>query len=266
MKQASYYQKEVNALSALLSSIDDEDLYIKTPFKQWTINDVIGHLFVFDTAALLTLNSEVEFDAFFSRMDLALKSGHSFLQAQQPYLVGLSGRELVHQWLSQSEDVFAAYSQADPKLRLKWAGPSMSARSSITARHMETWAHGHSVFDALQQIRSENDGVHSICHLGVATFGWTFTNRKIDVPKNPPIVELSGPSGAHWVWNPESENGAIRGKALEFAQIVTQVRNVHDTSLKIEGDIACKWMSMAQCFAGPAVDPPISGSRLLFSR
>lgn len=261
MEQASYYKAEVNALSELLSSIQDDDLLIETPFKQWTIDDVIGHLFVFDTAALLTLKSESEFDIFFAPMDLALKNGSSFLEAQKPYLVGLSGRELVHQWLLQSQDVFAAYSKADPKKRLKWAGPSMSARSSMTARHMETWAHGHSVFDALQQIRSETDRVHSVCHLGVATFTWTFVNRKLHVPASAPRVELTSPSGTQWVWNPKSENGAVRGKAVEFAQIVTQVRNVLDTSLDIHGDDATQWMKMAQCFAGPAVDPPTHGSR-----
>lgn len=261
MEQASYYQAEVNVLAELLSSIQEGDLLIETPFKRWTINDVIGHLFVFDTAALLTLNSESEFDTFFAPMDLALKNGNSFLEAQKPYLVGISGRELIHQWLSQSQDVFAAYSKADPRKRLKWAGPSMSARSSITARHMETWAHGHSVFDALQQVRSETDRVHSVCHLGVATFAWTFVNRKQHVPETPPKVELTSPSGTQWIWNPESKNGTVRGTAVEFAQIVTQVRNVLDTSLETDGEVARQWMSMAQCFAGPAMDPPLSGSR-----
>ena len=44
MEQVSYYQAEVSALAELVLSIDDSDLFIHTPFKQWTINDVIGHL------------------------------------------------------------------------------------------------------------------------------------------------------------------------------------------------------------------------------
>ena len=261
MEQVSYYELEVNALYRLLSNIDDDSLHIVTPFKRWTINDVIGHLFVFDTAALLTLNSETEFSAFFSPMETALISGQSFLEAQQPYLIGLTGRELVNQWISQSRDVAAAYSNSDPKKRLKWAGPSMSARSSITARHMETWAHGHSVFDALRQKRNETDRVHSVCHLGVATFAWTFINRNIDVSKNPPKITLTSPSGAQWLWNADSEHGSVCGNAVEFAQVVTQVRNVNDTALEITGDIANQWMSMAQCFAGPPVEPPAAGTR-----
>ena len=36
------------------------------------------------------------------------------------------------------ERMAADYGKADPKLRVKWAGPNMSARSSIKARQMET--------------------------------------------------------------------------------------------------------------------------------
>ena len=41
----------------------------------------------------------------------------------------------------------------------------------------------------------------------------------------------------------------------------TQVRNINDTSLKVTGNIAKKWMSIAQCFAGPPEDPPKVGTR-----
>ena len=43
----------------------------------------------------------------------------------------------------------------------------------------------------------------------------------------------------------------ISGSATEFSQVVTQVRNINDTSLKVSGKIANEWMSIAQCFAGP---------------
>jgi hypothetical protein len=42
---------------------------------------------------------------------------------------------------------------------------------------------------------------------------------------------------------------------------VTQVRNIKDTGLIVKGDVASKWMSIAQCFAGPPEEPPLKGSR-----
>jgi uncharacterized protein (TIGR03084 family) len=154
-----------------------------------------------------------------------------------------------------------AYAKADPKQRVKWAGPDMSALSSITARQMETWAHGQAVFDLLGIDRPESDRIRNIAHLGVGTFGWTFINRQQAVPEPAPHVVLTGPSGAVWTWNPEQANNTVRGSAVEFAQVVTQVRHVADTQLQVTGAIAQQWMAWAQCFAGPPVDPPAPGSR-----
>jgi hypothetical protein len=45
------------------------------------------------------------------------------------------------------------------------------------------------------------------------------------------------------------------------AEVVTQVRNVADTKLAVTGESARRWMSIAQCFAGAAADPPPPGTR-----
>ena len=71
------------------------------------------------------------------------------VQAQVPWLNGLSGHLLLNKWWKSCLELEKIYSNIDPKLRVKWAGPEMSARSSITARQMETWSHGHEVFDRL---------------------------------------------------------------------------------------------------------------------
>jgi hypothetical protein len=42
---------------------------------------------------------------------------------------------------------------------------------------------------------------------------------------------------------------------------VTQGRNIADTPLEVVGEIATRWMSIAQCFAGGPVDPPKPGER-----
>lgn len=48
---------------------------------------------------------------------------------------------------------------------------------------------------------------------------------------------------------------------MEFCQVVTQVRNIADTRLSVTGDIAQRWMAIAQCFAGPPENPPEAGTR-----
>ncbi len=75
--------------------------------------------------------------------------------------------------------------------RLKWAGPDMSARSSITARLMETWAHGQEIYDLLGVVRVNTDRIRAIAAIGVNTYDWTFRNRGEDVPQPAPHLRLT---------------------------------------------------------------------------
>ena len=146
---------------------------------------------------------------------------------------------------------------------MKWVGPDMSVRSSITARLMETWAHMQAVYDILGRVRQDSDRIKNVAVIGINTFSWTFTNRGLAVPAEPPYIRLTGPSGAIWEWNQQGQEDRIEGSALEFCQVVTQVRNVADTSLKVVGETAISWMSIAQCFAGGPENPPAPGRRFV---
>ena len=151
--------------------------------------------------------------------------------------------------------------QLDPKARLGWFGPDMGVRSFVTARYMETWAHGQDVYDLLQRPRHHTDAIHAIATLGVKTYGFTFANRGLAAPEPVPYVRLLAPSGAVWEWNAASDTDRVDGLASEFCHVVTQNRNVADTALQVRGESARRWMAMAQCFAGQPENPPAPGTR-----
>ena len=137
----------------------------------------------------------------------------------------------------------------------------MSARSAISARQMETWAHGQEVFDVLGADREEYDRIRNIVVLGINTFGWTFKVRGETPPEPMPFVSLVSPGREVWTYGESQQGNFIQGDAVEFAQVVTQTRNIGDTSLTVVGNAASGWMSKAQCFAGGANSPPEKGSR-----
>lgn len=261
MQQAHDFQQECRALADLLASKPGSDFQRKTLFKDWTINDVIGHLHMFNVAARLALQDEAKFSDFIAPVVTDLKQGKSILASQYVWLDGLEGLGLFEAWRSECEATSDAYSNSDPKQRIKWVGPDMSARSSITARQMETWAHGQEVFDCFGERRIDKDRIKNIAHLGVSTFGWTFINRKEDVPDPAPYVVLTAPSGEIWEWNTPQDDNRVSGSATEFCQIVTQTRNVADTDVQTTGETAQRWMAVAQCFAGDPNDPPRPGQR-----
>lgn len=261
MQQANDFRAESQALAAVLQDLPEADLHRVTQFKDWTIDHVLGHLHLFNVAAETALQGAGPFDAFISPILAEMQAGKSILHSQFGWLDGLSGRPLFEAWRAGADSCADAYAKADPKQRVKWIGPDMSALSAITARQMETWAHGQEIFDVLGIDRIEQDRIRNIAHLGVSTYGWTFANRGEAAPEPAPYVELTGPSGAVWTWNTPQEDNLVRGAAVEFAQVVTQVRNIADTSLETCGAAAARWMEVAQCFAGPVETPPAKGAR-----
>ena len=44
------------------------------------------------------------------------------------------------------------------------------------------------------------------------------------------------------------------------------MRNIKDVNLDVVGNDANEWMSIAQCFAGPAEKPPAPGTRKMVAR
>ena len=265
LQQAIDFRDESDALFALLEQLDDRDWRRKTQFKEWTINDVVAHLHMGNYAADLSLQDSDAFRAFGQRFAAERKRGESLVDATNAWLEGEHNRDLLYLWRDYYREMTDRFADADPKKRVLWFGPDMSVLSSITARLMETWAHAQAVYDLLGQDRINTDRIKNIVVIGVNTFGWTFTNRGLAVPTNIPYLQLTAPSGESWEWNQAIQNNhidnRIEGSAVEFCQVVTQVRNIADTTLHVVGETATSWMSIAQCFAGPPENPPQPGSR-----
>ena len=260
--EAQDFKQESLALYDLLKDLSDAELDQPTQFKNWTLNNVLEHLHVWNWAANESYVDEVNFEKFVAN---AMAQTGGLRQFEKHWLDeqynGLAGRALLQTWHDFLIDMAARFKEVDPKKRLKWAGPDMSARSSISARLMETWAHGQEIYDHLGVVRQNGDHIRAICVLGVNTFGWTYITRQETPPAAMPFVELTAPSGAIWEFGEPSDSERVVGAAEEFCQVVTQVRNIADTHLQITGAVATDWMSKAQCFAGAPETPPAPGTR-----
>ena len=265
MQQAQDFLDESEALRVLLSPLDDAAFETPTQFKGWTIDNILRHIHVWNIAADLSLTDEAAFTDFMGQMAAGV-SGGNLPGFEANYLGNLSGQALLDIWAANFKNVAQHFGDADPQLRVKWVGPGMSARSSITARLMETWAHGQAVYDVRGVERVDTDRIGNIVRLGVNTYGFVWKNRRMEPPGPMPQLRLTAPSGAIWEYGEPSDSGVITGSATEFCQVVTQCRNIADTSLTVTGDVAQHWMSVAQCFAGPPQDPPPPGTRHCINR
>ncbi len=259
MQQIQDFHAESSALAEVLSGLTDADWERPTQFKGWTVNDVIVHLHFWNLAADLSLKDEAAFDALMAEAMRAFQANG--MRAVENSHVPERGAALFAVWRQQVDDMLARWNGIDPKTRLKWAGPNMSAMSMITARQMETWAHGQEVFDLFGREQPQQDRIRNIVILGVNTFGWAHKVHGQPVPETVPHLRLTSPSGAEWVFGDPASDNMIEGSAVEFAQVVTQTRNIADTALRVTGPTATRWMQIAQCFAGPPETPPAKGAR-----
>ncbi|MBS3754372.1 MAG: TIGR03084 family protein [Desulfobacterales bacterium] len=251
---------EHEELEGVLEGLDENQWKMKTPFLNWRIKDEIRHLAYFDDRAALAATRP---DAFNQHLDEVLNDFEAFEKTLETMGMDMSPAELMQWWREQRKIMLGALAGCDPKDRLPWYGPTMSALSFATARLMETWAHGQDVFDTLRIRRTPTNRLRHIAYLGTRTFGWTYANRGLAVPEEPVRVEVTGPSGDLWAWGPEDAGNRLRGPAEDFCLVVVQRRHVDDTNLKVTGDVARDWMEKAQCFAGPPVDGPRPGQRVI---
>ena len=257
MQQAHDLRAEGDELYELVRTLDANAWQRPTPFKNWTVHDVIAHLHTTDRVAHLALTEAAEFRTMARQRERAISSGGS-ASSRFTLPTGPALGERWHAYLGELCDLLA---ETEPRARIPWFGPDMSARMFATARQMETWAHGQDIYDLLRQPRVNTDRIKNIAVIGVRTFGWTFANRGLRVPADVPYVRLTAPSGEVWEWGEPSAVNRVEGTAIEFCHVVTQGRNVADTALAVVGETATRWMAMAQCFAGGPEEPPVPGQR-----
>ncbi len=261
LPQAVDFRAEAAELHALLATLRDGDWGRATLFKAWTVNDIVQHLHESDLMAAASVAGSESFSLMRAEIQALRDAGMTRLQATRHRLGHLTGKSLLARWREQMEELCNSLSAMPPETRLTWFGPDMGVRMFATARQMETWAHGQAIYDLVGVVRSPTDRLRNIAEIGVRTYGWTFANRSLPLPGPAPYVRLAAPSRVTWNWNDRAADNIVEGSALEFCQVVTQVRNVADTSLAVTGEPARKWMSLAQCFAGPPEDPPSAGTR-----
>jgi uncharacterized protein (TIGR03084 family) len=247
---------ESGELGKVLRRLATADWDKETPAAGWNVRDQVTHLAFFDDATLLSITDRPAFEA--QRGEL-LGAGDHFPDIVAARYRDRSGPEALDWFLRSRDALLAAYRAADPGLRLPWYGPDMGLASSLTARLMETWAHGQDVIDTIGGRRQPTARLRHVADLGVRTFAFSFLLHGLPPPADEVLVELTGPDAQRWTWGPGDAANRVEGEAQDFCLVVVQRRAVADTGLTVTGPVAAQWMSIAQAFAGRPSDPPRPG-------
>jgi uncharacterized protein (TIGR03084 family) len=235
---------EHQSLDELVATLDEDAWSLPTPAAGWSIRDQISHLCFFDRRATMALRDPEEFAADIEHLVAAGGTAASVVAGR-----AMTGAQLLAAWRSDGAALLALARTVDPSSRIPWYGPSMGARSFITARLMETWAHGQDVVDALGAPRAPSARLRHVAHIGVRARPFSYVINGKALPEAAVHVALTAPDGSAWEWD-ESAVDSVSGSALDFCLVVTQRRHLADTSLQVAGAAATEWMSIAQAFAG----------------
>jgi uncharacterized protein (TIGR03084 family) len=250
---------EQESLDGLVADITVDQWHLATPSPGWNVTDQIGHLAYFDAAAATAI---VDPEAFRAGLNELFEGAVTV--GIDEYTLGmfraLAPVEQLATWRGARSQLNRAAATLDDDTRVAWYGPSMGAKSFLTARLMEVWAHGTDVASALGVRLGATDRLRHIAQLGFITRKWSYTVRGEEPPAGDVRLDLLSPSGQRWTWGANDADDAITGSAEEFCLVVTQRRHVDDTSLET-GALGRHWLLRAQAFAGgPTIGPESRGS------
>jgi len=232
---------------ALVAGLDEPGWRTPTPADGWDIADQIGHLAYFDEVAVRAAVHPDEF-----RAELAAQAAEGMdADTIAARYRDRTGAQLLAWFDRARTDLLETFVKLDPRQRLPWFGPPMSAASSLTARLMETWAHTQDIADALGATREPADRLRHVAHIGVGARAFSYAVRGQAPPDTPVRVELTGPDGTLWIWGPPDAQDRVTGTVLDFCLLVTQRRHRDDLDLIVDGQAAQEWLAIAQAFAGP---------------
>jgi uncharacterized protein (TIGR03084 family) len=238
---------ERDYIERLIAEPPEADWDLATPAEGWSLKDQVWHLAYFDDAAARALS---EPDAFRAHAAAADAEVDRYLAGVEEQGRRLPAPEVHAAWRAAAGRFDAAALAVDPALRAPWYGVAMAAPSLVTARIMETWAHGVDIADTVGAPVSDSERVEHIVFLGWRAMPFSYRINGRTPPAGGIRVEVTTTEGTPIALGPEDADGRVSGSALEFALVVVQRRHWQDTGLEIAG-AAREWIEIAQAYAGP---------------
>ncbi|HEX7746549.1 MAG TPA: maleylpyruvate isomerase family mycothiol-dependent enzyme, partial [Micromonosporaceae bacterium] len=179
-------------LDALVSPLPPADWARPTPAPRWTIAHQIAHLAWTDQVAVL---AATDAEAFFAAAAAIATDPDSYVdRAAEDFLA--PPPDLLARWRAGRTALAEALRAVPAGTKLPWYGTRMSPMSMVTARLMETWAHGQDVADTLGVTRTPTARLRHVAYLGFRTLGYSFAAHGRPEPVVPIRVDLAAPASA----------------------------------------------------------------------
>ena len=244
-------REETDDLQESLENLAAEDYDLATPAQGWDIGDSLAHLAFFDAVATQAIEDP---RAFADLVSAAEKDPHYF-DAPTRELRAMGASRLCEEFAkNRSQFIEAAIGHSGGRVR--WFGPPMSTETMVTARQMETFAHGVDIRDAIGEPVFISARHLNVVYLGYRTIGFAFLNHGLATPASDMEIIAVMPDGSevgfgHPTLDENGEENRVRGSLGDLALLVVQRRHRLDLDLEVTGSFSRRWVEIAQAYAGP---------------
>lgn len=195
--------------------IGPDDWFRVTPAKGWDVRDTIAHLADTDELAIDTCTGGARsLNAFAATLASAEDTTlWGVMRGRRQSGAGVRG------WWERTQarerEVLAGL---DAAMRVPW-GLGMRPPSFVTARLMETWAHGLDVRAALDVPSRDTTRLRHIAWLAIRALPYAFSVAGRAPPSSALRVELESPGGERWEYGPVDAPDRVTGPAGEFCRL-----------------------------------------------
>lgn len=239
-------EAEVLALDRVVARLSDDEWNLATPAEPWTVRDQLAHLADCDEVCRDHVRGGPR----------NLRKEHNEVPEGTWTEIGvargaaLTRSELVDWWRTRARECREALASVASRHRIEWGPTEMSAASMVTARLMETWAHGLDILDALGRDVESSPRLRHVARLAWLAIPYARSKAGLPVVDRPFRVELTGPEElVVELGQPDAPN-RITGDLLEFCMRAVQRRTlVECPSLRGQGPDAASTLSALRAFA-----------------
>lgn len=237
-------EAEQKDLETVLRALTPEQWLIPTPAQGWDVRDQVSHLADTEEIAHDTMTGGPRQ---LNKEALSFSSPEAFTESGCEKGRAMSGPDVLEWWVRGAARSRETLASKDPKDRVPW-GLGMSARSFVSARLMETWAHGLDVRGAVGGPPNVTGRLKDVAWLIVRAFPYAFRVANREPPAGSLRIDLTF-DGETWSFGPEDADNRITGEAQEFCRVGVQRMKLADAvTLKAEGPLAEASLQVARAF------------------
>jgi enediyne biosynthesis protein E11 len=240
---------EAAEVDALVAGLPDAGWETPTPAPGWRVREQIAHLaFIFRIAGLAAAQPET-----FVAMTKSLTGGlEAAVNAALKDFENDPPEVLLSRWRGERDAGIKALAAVPGDQLVPWLVNPLPPYILACAGMMEVFGHGQDVADAVGARPVRTDRLRHLVGFAVRVRDFGYEARNLTPPDAEFRFEITGPSGALWTFGPEDSPERVTGSAEDFCLLVTRRRHRDDLDVRAEGELADRWLDLAQAYRGPA--------------